>query len=42
MEKIDIREYDWMTEEGEIVIRDGIALRDIDENENLISYGRIL
>jgi hypothetical protein len=41
--KIDIRKYDWVIQEtGEPVIIDGVALRDIEEGENLVSYGKIV
>ena len=37
-----ITDKDWFTEEGELVIMNGIALRDISKYENLVSYGTIL
>ena len=39
--KIDLKDYDFFTEEGELVIVDGIALRDIAKDEKLFSYGKV-
>lgn len=39
---INIRKYDWVTLKGELVIKDGKALRDLEKREKLISYGGIL
>lgn len=42
MKKINKEKFDWFTQEGELVIKDGKALRDIKLGELLVSYGRIL
>ena len=41
MEKIDKKDYDYFTEDDELVIRNKIALRDIKEGEILISYEKV-
>jgi len=42
-EKIDIRDYDWVIEgTNEPVIVNGIALRDLEKGERLVSYGKLL
>ena len=40
--KLKMNKEDWLTKDGEIVIKDGIALRDIKENEELVSYGKVM
>jgi hypothetical protein len=35
------KEYDWFTKDGELVILNRKALRDIAEGEELISYGKL-
>jgi hypothetical protein len=42
MEKINKEDYDYMTEDGEVVIKNRKALRDIKEGEVLISFGKIV
>jgi len=36
-----MKKYDWFTKDGEPVILNGVALRDIDKGEELVSYGKI-
>jgi len=41
MKKISKKEMDWFDKEGNPVIVQGKALRDIGKDEELISYGKI-
>lgn len=41
MKKINLKKYDWFNSKGELVIKDGKALKDIDKNEILYSYGGV-
>jgi hypothetical protein len=40
LKKIDKKDFDYFTEEGELVIKNRIALRDINKDEVLVSYGK--